>query len=74
MPRYYTKHHLQSGATPASGPLGSNLDWKGIAPPTDQWLETKAQFAECAKCHSHHYTQKRIWTETRAQFEQDDEP
>lgn len=83
VPRYYTKHHLASGAATSSGgpagyegtgPVlaGTSTDRTLIAAQSEQWLEMKAQLAKCAKCNSLHYTQKRIWSETRAAYEGDD--
>jgi predicted nucleic-acid-binding Zn-ribbon protein len=83
VPRYYTKHHLASGAATSSGgptgyegtgPVlaGTTTDRDMIAEQSEQWLEMKAQLARCAKCSSDRYTQKRIWTETRGEYEGDD--
>jgi hypothetical protein len=80
VPRYDTKHHLASGAATSSGgpdgyegtgPVlaGTTADRDMIADQGEQWLETKAQLAKCARCDSLHYTQKRIWTETRTEYE-----
>jgi hypothetical protein len=71
VPRYLTKHHLESGAS-SGGHWAGSSDWKMIAAPSDQSLEMKAELARCARCSSSHYTQKRMWSVTRGEADGDD--
>jgi hypothetical protein len=40
-----------------------------IAPANEEWLEAKAQFSQCAKCGSEHFRQRRLWSESKAEYE-----
>ena len=72
VPRYLTKHHLESGTASSGRIFAGSSDWKMIAAPSEQSLEMKAELARCARCSSSHYTQKRMWSITRGEFDGDD--
>jgi hypothetical protein len=43
-----------------------------IAPPSEEWLEAKAQLSQCAKCGSERFRQHRLWSESKTEYEGDD--
>ena len=59
MPRYLTKHHLESGAASSGGLLVGGSYSEMIAAPSEQSLEMEAELARCARCSSSHYTQNK---------------
>ncbi len=85
VPRYYTKRHfrglsLPPGATQVS-PRGTGL----MTPVTGQEVDetrkeseevtrTHSAYATCARCGSDTYSQRRLWHESKSQFDGDDEP
>jgi predicted nucleic-acid-binding Zn-ribbon protein len=81
MPRYYTKHHRTEGFAPSSGGpagfeqmgpapiVGERSDYDMREQQNEQWLEAKAQDAVCAKCGSNKYRQRRVWSESSAEYE-----
>jgi predicted nucleic-acid-binding Zn-ribbon protein len=58
-PRYYTKRH--ASVLP------------GRATAKDALLSEEATFDICAKCGSKHFSQKRVWLESKPDFEGDDQ-
>jgi predicted nucleic-acid-binding Zn-ribbon protein len=88
VPRYYTKHHTPlSGPTSSGSKVGSYGtpgafesrftgdvigEAMSIAPANEEWLEAKAQFSQCAKCGSERFRQRRLWSESKAEYEGDD--
>jgi hypothetical protein len=43
-----------------------------ISSPSEEWLEAKAQLSQGAKCGSERFRQRRLWSESKAEYEGDD--
>ena len=65
-PRYFTKRHARA-APPISGQGGTTARSVGMS--NEALLGEEATFNLCAKCGSKKFSQKRIWFESKADFE-----
>ncbi len=83
--RYYTKHHVLSGpSTSSGGPRGyeqsspmplmaTGTDQQRIRNQSEEWVEHKAKLGTCPRCGSTRLTQQRLWSESKADFDGDDD-
>lgn len=78
MPRYFSKRHASGmpyGPLAGSNMVGEGTSFGGSASVQDvtasneDLLDEEAAFNHCAKCGSKHFSQKRMWFESKADYE-----